>query len=89
VVGNKTDMAEHKQEVTEKDACAVAEKFSMEHVRTSAKTSQNVNELFEKMGRDLMRIHADSPYTPTGPGGLPRPLPPSHNVSTFPSFCSC
>ncbi|XP_076456554.1 uncharacterized protein LOC143290886 [Babylonia areolata] len=85
LVGNKSDL-KGKREVTSEDARAVAQRYNMSHVETSAKTSHNLDALFSDVTRTLMvSFDGMNKHTPR-----PRPpmLPASHAVSSG-GICNC
>lgn len=59
LVGNKSDM-ESERDVSTEDAKEYAESNSMSFIETSAKTAQNVNEIFESIASQLPKLTSDS-----------------------------
>ena len=54
VIGNKTDL-ESKRGVSYKEGEEIAKKYHAEFYETSAKTAENVSEVFEKMTREIIK----------------------------------
>ncbi len=48
-VGNKSDLVEERQ-ITEEEFCAMAEEFGSSHYTSSAKTGENVEDIFKTLG---------------------------------------
>lgn len=66
LVGNKCDKPDRK--VSEEEGKKLAADFNMSFFETSAKTNQNVNEVFEFLTREILKNTDGS--TPTSPGGV-------------------
>lgn len=52
LIGNKCDL-DGEREVSQEDAEELAERYGMNYIETSAKTSENVIEAFETISRDI------------------------------------
>lgn len=85
LVGNKSDL-DLRRQVSLEAARALAKNGDMAYVETSAKTSDNVEKLFENLVVDLMETF--DPVNNTFPTSLPKPLPPSRTVPTG-GICNC
>ena len=87
LVGNKSDL-ESRRQVAAAEAQAVAERAGMQHVETSAKTSDKVENVFTQMARDLTRQHEELKFLqPAAPSREKLGGPPVRN-GLGPS-CSC
>lgn len=59
LVGNKFDLAD-KREVTFTEASALAEKFKLDYMEVSTKSSMNINLLFEVLCQQLIKANDES-----------------------------
>jgi len=58
IVGNKADLVQDKK-VQSEDALAFGEKFSIDVIETSAKTADNVDKAFNRLGEKLIETRGD------------------------------
>ena len=65
LVGNKADLTD-KRQVTEEEAKALADRMGLVLLETSAKTSQNIEDAFKVMSRQLMDDAANRPKADIG-----------------------
>lgn len=62
LIGNKSDRNDRL--VSEAEGAALARELSMPFLETSARTAENVEQAFNKMAEDLIKIRADAEKEP-------------------------
>ena len=66
LVGNKTDRAEERA-VSESEAQETAKRYNLEYLETSAKSGENVQEAFVRLGQGIVRQFKEKKITPPKP----------------------
>lgn len=63
IVGNKTDLPAEDRKVTFDEAMEYASQINAKYVEVSAKTGYGINELFEQVATELLKINEDNKVT--------------------------
>lgn len=60
IVGNKADVPDSQRQVSKAEGEALAKKYGIPFLESSAKNNTNINEIFETLGRDIKKYLKES-----------------------------
>jgi GTPase SAR1 family protein len=64
VVGNKSDVQDSERQVSKSEGEALAKKYGVEFLESSAKDNYNIGEIFNILGHQIKKNLTDTDYKP-------------------------
>jgi len=60
IIGNKADVSDSERQVSRSEGEALAKKYGIQFLESSAKNNININEIFETLGHEIKKYLKES-----------------------------